>query len=388
MGKFRVMVGDMVVTRRMRAAVGKVLGTNWLSPGEKCREFEEEFARVHGAKYGVFMNSGTDALRIAVGALKEVEGWKDGEKVVCPATTFVATVNVVLQNGLTPLLMDNGLHGFNVDRMEHFDNEGTYYKGCRAVMPVHLCGYRSDPRRLMEFAKDRGLRVIEDSCESMGVGPIFGDVACYSTYVCHLISTGVGGVALTNDRRLADLMRSFANHGRDFSNIPGFRNGSMQSRFKYDRIGYSARPTEMQAAIGLEQLKGLRENVGRRQEIADKLSNGLWEFWNDLEVPLSEHENAFMMFPIQVKGEISKVKRDHLCAFLEKNGIETRLLMPLLNQPCYRGMPWIEGAYPQAERALKDGFYIGCHPGMTNADIDFVVWVFRRYFQKVYRRPP
>lgn len=379
--------GEYVSTGLERRAVSAVLRRGRLSPDGLCRKFEDAFAAHHGAKYGLFVNSGTDALRIAVATLKEQYGWKDGDKIICPATTFVATINVVLQNNLVPLLVDNGFGGFNTDRMTHFFNctKGEYFSGVRAIMPVHLCGKRPDPTKLLAISKANGWKIIEDSCECMGVGPVFGDVACYSTYVCHILTTGVGGLAVTNNRRTHDLMRSYANHGRDVRNIPGYRDGPISSRFKYDRIGYSSRATEMQAAIGLAQLKTLPWQLARRFAVAEDLRLGLMNFWTDLEVPPFAVDDAFMMFPLLVKGEVSRVNRDKLCQFLEDNGIETRPLMPILNQPCYKDAAWIERAsfsYPAAERMIRDGFYIPCHPGMDDKDTAHIIKTFKRYLTK------
>jgi dTDP-4-amino-4,6-dideoxygalactose transaminase len=369
--KTQIGVGSLQLTDSHKSAVMAVLDSNQLSPGPKVKEFEKVFAQAHGARYGLFVNSGTDALRIALAALKEAEGWNDGAGVIVPSVTFVATLNVILQANLRPVIADGGLSGFNLDRMTHFMGctQQAYYKGCVAIMPVHLCGQRQDLTRLKAFAKPLNLKIIEDSCETMGVGPIQGDVACYSTYVCHLMTTGVGGLAITNNRELADLMWSYANHGR-----------RAMGDFVFDRIGYSARATEIQAALGLEELKRLPDYIKARRLIAKTLIDALDpEFWNDLTIPAFNPDGAYMMFPIIIK-ESSKISRKALCQYLNKNGIETRPLLPLVNQPCYKKFGFDLNDYPQAKQYEKNGFYIGCHPGMSEDDVWHVIETFRRFF--------
>lgn len=378
-----VKVGALVLRRSDKRAVLDVLDSNQLSPGPKVKQFEHEFSKAHGARYGLFVNSGTDALRIALAALKEVHEWKDGEGVLVPSVTFVATVNVILQVGLKPVFMDAGLDGFNLDRLRHFENctKGDFFEmpKIRAIMPVHLCGKRLDLDGLKPFVKRYKLKVIEDSCESMGVGPIQGDVACYSTYVCHLITTGVGGLAITNHQKYADVMCSLANHGRDLKGMPGNGVRPWKTRFKFDRIGYSARATEVEAAIGLQQLKALPAMIKRRQAVAGMFIEGLERrWWNYLDLPISvDPSHAYMMFPVICKNGTN---RDELCAHLEKNGIETRPLLPLINQPCYKNLGLNPDEFPTAKRYEKDAFYIGCHQNMTDKDVRHVIRMFEKYF--------
>lgn len=379
----RITVGDLKLTKHEIKAVNAVLKSNQLSPGDKVKQFEREFSKAHGAHYGLFVNSGTDALRIGLAALKEAGKWNDGDGVIVPSVTFVATVNVVLQLNLTPVIMDAGLNGFNVDRLSHFETctNGQFFKfpKVRAIMPVHLCGKRIDLAPLMPFVKRYKLKVLEDSCECMGVGPIQGDIACYSTYVCHLITTGVGGLAITNDLNLSHLIRSYANHGRDITGMPGNKQRPWGTIFKFDRIGYSARPTEIEAAIGIEQLKQLPNMIKRRREIAAAYINRLERrWWNKLEMPLQIEDNhAYMMFPIITKPGTS---RDKLCAHLQSKGIDTRLLLPLINQPCYKEFNLNIEEFQGAKKYLECGFYIGCHQNMTNRDVQRVLDAFDDYF--------
>jgi len=367
----------------------RVLDSNQLSPGPRVTEFERLFAFEHGGKYGVMVNSGTDALRIALGAMKEVHRWHDGDKVLVPALTFVATLNVVLQNNLRPVLVDIDPFDYGFNREQLFWGNNAEAK---CVMPVHLFGRPTSltghihPGSVLSQARLFKIKVLEDSCECMGISKVAGDIACYSMYVCHLINTGVGGVAVTKDKRYAEIMRSLANHGRATDHIPGYRlSKDITRRFVFDRIGYSSRPTEIEAALGIEQLKRLPAFVERRQQVALRMIEKMSEiddvyryfrFAFKEEVPLS----SWMMFPVVVQPWANIDKWD-LCKFLEKNGIETREMLPLTNQPCYKELKINPKDYPQADLVNRNGFYVGCHPGMTNQDADHIAETFRRYLQ-------
>ena len=179
---------------------------------------------MHGCRFGVLSNSGTSALHVAVAALKEIHGWADGDEVIVPAVTFVATINVVIHNNLTPVLVDVDPHYYELDP-DGVENAVT--ARTRAMIPVHLFGQPCDMDPLMDIARRHDLRVIEDSCETMvakykgrTVGS-FGDIACFSTYVAHLLTTGVGGLNTTNSPEYAVSLRSLINHGRDsiYTNI-------------------------------------------------------------------------------------------------------------------------------------------------------------------------
>lgn len=318
-------------------------------------------------------NSGTDALRIALAALKERGNWKDGDIVFVPAVTFVATVNVVLQLNLTPKLVDvsmtdYNLNPWNLERLYYTpDNEKSWPKNARCVIPVHIAGVPCDMPQILKVAKRRNLAVLEDSCETLGVpGIAKGDATAFSFYVAHLLTTGVGGMATTNDPKLNQLMWSFCNHGR-----------RDRGAFRFDRIGYSCRPTEFEAALGLNQLYRLREILNKRRRIARLLHETLMPY-----PELHTHfvpESANMFFPLLLK-EGSPVRKEVLMEFLGKHGIETRELLPLINQPCYKGLWDTTNGFTVAKSVNERGFYIGCHQDMTLDDVRDIGETFDKFF--------
>ena len=338
------------------------------SPGVLVREFEKAWALKHKARESIFVNSGTDALRLGLIALKEKLKWKDGDYVAVPATTFVASINVIFQAGLKPFLVDVGMYDF---LMNPWNLEWRLQRKAKdvnvvAVMPVHLFG-QSCPEAVYNIAKSGGMAVIEDSCETI-CNPTKGAVSCHSTYMAHHITTGVGGFASTNDKELALIIRSLANHGRNTEYLPGYKQGTdITKRFQFDRIGYSSRGTEMEAALGLPQLPKIEENVHKRINVFKRLKRRIGKIY-DL-VTLREENNTCMMFPIVIK-ENTKLSKWDFCRFLEKNGIETRDLMPVVNQPCYKGLD--QGFFKVSEWLKDKGFYVPCHPGMSKKDTDHI----------------
>lgn len=358
-------VGTLQLTARHRAKVMEALKSNRLSYGPMTEEFENKFAKIHKNKYGIFTNSGTSALQATIHAMKILYGWKDRDEIIMPATTFVATYNVILHNNLKPVLVDVD-ENFNINT-KLIDKKIT--KKTRAIMPVHLLGKPADMKQIMAYAKSYGLKVIEDSCETMfmkGVGT--GDVACFSFYIAHLLTTGVGGMAITNDKELADLIRSLIFHGRDNKYLQINDDDKptkeiIESRFKFNHPGYSYRGTEVEAALGLVELENYKEMIATRQQNAAILGVFLYKdqmswfnnYWKN---------HAFMMFPYFSDD------RDELILYMESKGITTRTLMPLLNQPYIK-----EDAkkYSVSELILKRGLLFGCHQGLTPQDLNRIV---------------
>lgn len=393
--KKQIGVGGPVITSLARKYVGQVLKSGRLTYGPFLQQFEKEFARIHHRKFAISSNSGTSSLKVAVHALKELEGWRDGEEILVPALTFVATANVVLLNNLRPVFVDIDPRTYNIDPQKI---EAKITEKTRAIMPVHVCGLPADMIAIMDIAKKHNLRVIEDSCETMFVkrdGHIvgsLGDVACFSTYAAHILTTGVGGLALTNNPLIATKIRSLVNHGRDSIYIAmdddKDKKGKVlkeiiQKRFFFQSVGYSHRLTEFEGALGLAGLRDWEKNIRTRQSYAKRMVAGLASYAEYLQLPHipPRAEHAFMMFPIVAKNKNLNV--DTLVEWLEEGyNIETRPLLPLLNQPVYKKLFGdIEKQYPVAEFVRKNAFYIGCHPQMSSADIAYILAVFKKFFR-------
>lgn len=386
-------VGGFRTSDRAKELVMEVLASNRITAGPMMSKFESEIASLHGCRFGLMSNSGTSALQIALAALKETYGWSDGDEVLVPAVTFVATSNVVLYNNLVPVFVDVEPDYYDINPAEI---ERHITSKTRAVMPVHIGGLPCDMQPIMDIAAHHGLKIVEDSAETMfarykgRVVGSFGDIGCFSTYAAHIITTGVGGVSTTNDPELHVLMKSIMNHGRDSIYIriddDAGRTGEQlfevaDRRFSFVRMGHSFRCTEMEAALGIAQLEEREQQWSRRQRIASRYLDGLGAFEGRLQLPAirPESDHAFMFYPLVLTNPDDE--RPALIQFLEERGIETRYLLPLINQPIYKKMFGnLDSEYPVAARLNEKAFYVGCHPEMTDQDADYVIECLQTYF--------
>ncbi len=387
-------VGCADISEQEKKYVREVLDSERLSYGPFLKKFESMFSSMHQAKFAIAVNSGTDALRIAVACLKEAHEWNDGDEIICPAVTFVASSNVILQNNLTPVFVDVEKDIYNIDPAKI---ESAITTKTRAIMVVHLFGQSSTMEPIISIAKKHNLKIIEDSCETMlvpykgtSVGSL-GDIGCFSTYVAHLIVTGVGGLAVTSNPTYAEIMRSIANHGRDgiYISIDDDKNKSseqfrqvIERRFSFIRIGYSSRITEMEGALGVGQLERSKEILQKRQHNAQYLIKHLAKFEGKIQLPhkRADRGHAYMMFPVVIKQDSGISKKDFVF-FLEQNNIETRDMLPLINQPIYiKLFGELENKFPVAKWINTHGFYIGCHQKLTEKELSYIVSKFEEYF--------
>jgi perosamine synthetase len=388
-------VGGVTITPQAKKLVMEVLDSGRLTAGPMMSRFEQGVAEAHGCRYGLMCNSGTSALQIALAALKERYGWERGDEVLVPAVTFVASSNVIIYNGLSPVFVDvePNYYGIDPEKIEAKITPRT-----RAIMPVHLAGHPCDMGPILATAQKHGLRIVEDSCETMfarykgrPVGS-FGDIGCFSTYVAHMINTGVGGICVTSDAELVIMLKSLMNHGRDsiYIRIDDDETDSpdqlfriVDRRFSFVRLGHSFRCTEMEAALGVAELEMHDANIRKRQQNAARLSAGLADLRAHLQLPeVRPHaEHVFMFYPIAIKDPT--VKRDELILYLEQHGVETRYLLPLINQPIYRDLfGHLDNQYPVAAWLNSNAFYVGCHPQITNSDLDVMIATFHDFFAR------
>ena len=377
----QISVGTFRATERARQLIGEVLDSGRLSYGPKSKEFEQRFATMHGCQYGVLSNSGTSALLIAIQAIAELDGWQPGDEIIVPALTFVATVNVVIQAGYTPVLVDvePDTYGIDTTKIKAAITDRT-----RAILAVHLFGQPCDMRAVAHIADIHHLRIIEDSCETVGATlddvPVgsWGDVGCFSLYVAHHLVAGVGGVSTTNNPELATIMRSLVNHGIDTAELPAGTDYDptwLSRKFNFVRVGHSFRVTELEAALALAALDDWPYQLAKRVRRAYTMIDSLCRFpWLQLPIVRPGATHSWMMLPLVMRHEAKHGIRAHL----ERHGIETRDMVPLVNQPAYRGL-WNPDDYPVACRIDERGFYIGCHQDMEVGDMQRIIKAFQDY---------
>jgi dTDP-4-amino-4,6-dideoxygalactose transaminase len=377
----------------MRELITQVLDSGQISYGPMSREFETKFANLHGCTYAILSNSGTSALHVALQAMKEIHGWQDGDEIIVPATTFVATPNIVIHNRMKPVFVDIESLAYGLDPEGILE---AWTPKTRAIIAVNLFGQACRLKEITEIASRLGMQVIEDSCETMfathhkkPVGS-WGDIGCFSTYVAHLLVTGVGGLSTTNNPDYAAKMRSLVNHGLQLEFLNPDANFSPQPmpgrRFQFDAVGHSFRITEFEAALGLAQLETWGNMIRTRRRNAAHLRAGLNNLVNRyhdnpliLPETLPENTHSWMMYPVILapkKGIL--ISKEPLLEYLNAAGIETRDMLPIIGQPSYAALDPFD--YPISEWIRKSGFYVGCHQYLEPDDMQYVVEVFDDYF--------
>ncbi|KAF0135241.1 MAG: CDP-6-deoxy-D-xylo-4-hexulose-3-dehydrase [Candidatus Saganbacteria bacterium] len=387
--------GTMSVTEDAKKLVAELLESGRLSSGKYVRRFEEEYAQLIGTKEAVALSSGTDADILALAVLYDY-GAKRGDEVIIPALSFVATGNAVLHAGFKPVFVDVELETLNINpnKIEEVITEKT-----RAIMPVHLMGKPAEMDKIMAIAIKHKLFVIEDAAEAHGsiykgrnVGTI-GDMAAYSLYVAHMISTIEGGVVTTDNQEYAEILRSLRSHGRscnckscvinkgEATCAKRFKNGN-DIRFIFQRIGYSSKMNELEAAIGLGNIKVWPTYLARRRENFLYLSEQFKKFSSHL---LTIHEEKHETigphaFPIIVRKG-SEFSRDQLSKYLSNNGIDSRNMFLSMPTQCpgFSFLGYMLGRFPNAEYIGQQGLHIGIHQDIGLKECDYIIMIFERF---------
>ena len=376
--------GTFRPTRKMLQYTNRILQSGQLSYGHFSRQLESRFAKLHNRQFGILSNSGTSSLLVALQTLKEYHNWQDGDEVIVPALTFVATVNTVLQSGLKPVLVDVESNYYGIDPI-CLEIVVANSRRARAIIPVHTFGQPCNMREIQDICTAYKVKIIEDSCESVMVSyqdkPVgsWSDISCFSTYMAHLVTTGVGGISLTDSPEYAKIMRSLVNHGLMYSDLSqdgDFNPIKTHRDFTFERVGHSFRITELEAAIGLAQLDDLPAMIDNRQSNARYLNDNLSHLPLQLPAIRPYAEHAFMMYPIVV----IEWDRDKLTEHLNEYGIQTRRMLPLISQPVYKGL-WNPDDYPIAKWIDESGFYIGCHQDLTKDDLDYMVQTIEAFYR-------
>ncbi len=369
----------------------RVLRSGFVTMGSKCLDFEEKFANYLGVRNAVFVNSGSSANLLAFFALANpqlpiLQGRKrllPGSEVIVPALTWATTVWPIVQAGGIPVLVDcdKDTLQMNIQAVEAAINAKTV-----AICPVHILGNAVNMDPILSLAEKYGLWVVEDTCESLGtryrdryVGTL-GDIGTFSFFFSHHITTIEGGMIVTNQDEIAELFRCLRAHGwtRHLKNKHQIENRypDIDPRFLFVNTGFNLRPTEINAAFGLFQLKKLESFNKRRIEIAEEWLRSLSPLVEKkLIVPMKTSEgvyNTWFGFPVVCK---TKLIRNQLCTHLEKNGIETRPVIAgnLARQPAFQHIEHrVCGSLDAADEIMDRGLYWGSHPLMDKESVKYV----------------
>lgn len=392
---WRVPIGGSFYDEKEVKAVLECYLKGWLSVQKKVVEFEKLFSDYIGVRYGVAVNSGSSANLLALAALIEANDLKIGDEVIVPATTFVTVASPVIQLGLVPVYVDVDAHTFNLDPQEL--EKAINPQKTKAIMVVHTLGCPADMNKIMKIAQRYKLKVIEDCCEAHGaayrgkmVGG-FGDLATFSFYVAHHMTTGEGGMALTNSDTYYQLVAELREFGR-FKSYKGVRFGYSDSyftdfdeRYVFHRIGYNFRMADPPAAFGIEQVKRLdelnRQRIINAKFYIDNFNDKLKTFFQVPLLPNSEIIHTFYAFPLVIRSGVDLV-RSKIVRYLESKGIETRALFcgTLPDQPCFKNAPGrTEGSLPVSRWLRDNAFFIGCHPGLNRSDLQYVIETIKEF---------
>jgi CDP-6-deoxy-D-xylo-4-hexulose-3-dehydrase len=386
---FRVSVGGSFYDEKEVKAVLECYLKGWLSTQKKVVEFEKIFSDYIGTQYAVAVNSGTSANTLALNSLMEAGDLKRGDEVIVPATTFVTVATPIIQLGMVPVYVDVDANSLNINpkEIEKAINPGK----TKAIMVVHTLGRPADMAKIMEIAKNCNLKVIEDCCEAHGaefygkkVGT-FGDLATFSFYVAHNITTGEGGALLTNSDKYYQLVAELREFGR-LKSYKGERFGysdeklkDYDERYVFQRIGYNFRMADAPAAFGIEQIKKLdalnEQRIRNAKFYIDNLDDKLRAIFQVSSLNDSAIFNVFYAFPLVIKRGLP-VSRKKIVKYLESKGIETRALFcsSLPDQPCFKNVPGRTVGQLPVSRWLRDNaFFIGCHPGLNENDLRYVI---------------
>ena len=386
MKKYKFSYGGCLLGSAEKKAITKAVNRNHWPAESECGKMEKEAAKYLGVKYGILANSGSSAGLLALSALELPRG----AEVIIPAVTFPTIFNIILQCGLVPVVVDCEIGTYNI-KMNVL--EKAISKNTKAIIAVHAVGNPADMKGIMKIAKKHNLYVLEDNCDGWG-GTIsgkklgtFGDISFTSFHAAHIVAMGQGGGIFTNDKELARKVRMYRDWGRQ-SDIPRRTNGSKwpslpqdyDARFIYEKIGYNLGPLELQGAMGRVQLKRTKHIKNTRMRNFTYLYEQLKQF-DDLLLPhwVEGASPSWFAMPLTTRSA-----RGPLVAFLEKNGIETRSMFSgnILKHPSTQGVPHRVGnELIQANFILTNSFWIGVHPRYGMKDIDWVVSIFKKFYE-------
>jgi len=403
MSKRCIPFGTITITDTAKRLINESLDTKRISCGRLVREFEDRFAALLGVREAVAVSSGTDADILALAVLHDF-GAQRGDEVILPALSFVATGNAVVHAGFTPVFVDIERETLNIDPA---GIEAVITPRTRAIMPVHLMGKPAEMDTINAIAKRHGLLVVEDAAEAHGAlykgkpAGSLADLAAFSTYVAHIITTGEGGMITTDREDYGDILRSLRSHGRNCTCkhcilnagadycAKRFRGeGGEDIRFTFDRIGYSCKMNELEAAIGIGAMELYGEILEKRHANLIHVLERFGRFapWLSTIREESHERIGPHAIPIII-NEGAPFSRAELTRHLEHNGIETRTLFVSMPTQCpgFAHLGYRLGQFPNAEYLGHNGLHIGVHQDLELEDMEYVLETIAAFIEP-YRR--
>lgn len=351
------------ITKKEEQYVLEVLRSGILSIGPKVEEFEKKFAKCIGTKYACAVNSGTAGLHLSMIAA----GIGEGDEVITTPFSFVASANSILYVGAKPVFVDINPDTYNIDPKK-IEEEIT--KRTKAILVVHIFGQPADMDPILKIAKKYKLKIIEDACESIGAtykekqAGTFGESAVFAFYPNKQMTTGEGGMIVTNDKKIDGLCRSLRNQGRD---------ENMQW-LDHKQLGYNYRLDELNAALGLAQIEKINFLISERRKIAGWYGKFLSRYPELVQIPETAGDNIHTWFVYVILLNSEKAARDKIIKNLAKEGISTKPYLPSIHLfSFYKKMfDYKKGDFPVSESASDRAIALPFYIGLKESDIKYI----------------
>ena len=395
------------------AAINSLLN-EWLVLGQDAITFENKFPLLVGKEYGILTNSGSSSNLLMMLAMtsKRLYNLPKGTKVITPSAGFPTTLNPIFQVGFEPLFVDIDLDTLNLN-LDQVEEQAK--KGAKVITFAHVLGNPPNMNRLMEIIKQYNLILLEDCCDALGSTynnkPLgsFGELASCSFYPAHHMTMGEGGFVACNTKIQEIVTRSFREWGRGcycvglkanklkngscgnrFSNwLPELPDEIFDHKYVYDEIGYNLKPIELQASIGLEQIKKLPEIHARRKSNFKQLFDIFKPYEEFFILPkATEHADpSWFAFPLTIKNN-NNFKRKDIINYLEDNKIQTRPYFAgnIMLQPAYSGImdkQDVINKYPNARKVTTDSFFLGTSPVISSEQIMYIQTIIEKFFKTI-----
>jgi len=363
------------ITHKEVEIISQVLSTPYLSIGPRVKEFEKKMAEYVGVKYAVAVNSGTSGLHLCVRSLDI----KDGDEVITTPFSFIASANCMLFERAKPVFVDIDENTLCID-VNKIEEKIT--KKTKAILPVHIFGHPCEMDKIMEIAQKHNLAVIEDACESLGseyknkkTGS-FGNAAVFAFYPNKQITTGEGGIVITNDEKTAKLCQSMRNQGRDEGD----------SWLSHSRLGYNYRMTEVSAALGVTQMERIKEILGKREAVAQAYNKKLADI-GGIKIPFVEKnvKMSWFVYVVRLDERFSRKDRDKITQKLKEMGISARDYFPPIHlEPFYVEMfGYKTGDFPVTEKVSESTIALPFYNNLTEKEIDYIANSLRQIIQSL-----
>lgn len=358
----KIQLANPCIGEEEARAVYEVVLSGWISEGKKVKEFEERFAEYIGVKHAIALFNGTVALH----AILLAHDIGPGDEVIVPSFTFISTATSVLHVGATPVFADIDHRTYNIDPN---DIEHRITKKTKAIMPVHYAGQSADMFQILEIAEKYGLFVFEDAAEAHGaeyhgkkVGS-FGNAAMFSFTPTKNITTSEGGMVTTNNDKIAEKIRLLKNHGQDY-------------QYHHIVVGYNYRMTDMQGAMGVEQLKKLPSIIAQKQQNAEILTSELDKIEGIIPPYVASNCNhTYMLYTIKVDSRKLGISREMLMQKLGEKGIQTKIYFhPAHLQPIFMDSSCNKRIVPVTERVSKMVLSLPFHSKLERKDLEYFLF--------------